>query len=198
MSQSIETSPRLLLVDRNPELVSALTLAFAAYPEVQVLEDDILRVAQGCLVSPANSAGFMDGGIDRLYLEFFGLGLQARVQDAIHRRYKGPMPIGAGLAVPTGHAHIPYLIVAPTMVSPERLDDARPCGMAMMAVLETARRNRSVIDRVYCPGLGTGVGALSPADASTEMALAYGRWRALRLGTDVPSAVSDAPGNPVR
>ncbi|SDX42603.1 macro domain-containing protein [Thiocapsa roseopersicina] len=196
MSQSIETSPRLLLVDRNPELVSVLALAFGAYPEVQVLEDDILRVAQGCLVSPANSAGFMDGGIDRLYLEFFGLDLQARVQDAIHRRYKGSMPVGAGLAVPTGHARIPYLIVAPTMASPERLEDARPSGMAMMAVLETAWRNRRVIDRVYCPGLGTGVGGLSPADAGAEMALAYGRWRTLRLGAGAHEAVSRTSGDP--
>ncbi len=182
MSTAIEPPSRLILIDRDPELVAALTRAFAAYPEVEVLEDNILRVAQGCLVSPANSAGFMDGGIDRLYLEFFGPDLQARVQDAIHRRYKRPMPVGAGLAVPTGHARIPYLIVAPTMASPERLADARPCGMAMMAILETAWRNRRVIDRVYCPGLGTGIGALPPADAAAEMALVNESWRRLRLG----------------
>ncbi|MFB1488966.1 MULTISPECIES: hypothetical protein [unclassified Thiocapsa] len=68
----------------------------------------------------------------------------------------------------------------------------------MMAVLETPWRNRRIIERVYCPGPGSGVGALPPADAGAEMALAYGRWRTLLLGTGMHGAASDASSDAAR
>jgi hypothetical protein len=45
-------------------------------PGVSVVEGSILEVGCDAVVSPANSYGFMDGGIDALYLEHFGADVQ--------------------------------------------------------------------------------------------------------------------------
>ena len=61
---------QLNLIDINSSLVSAWTDAFAEFPEVNIREGDILKVAEDCVVSPANSYGYMDGGIDAVYCAF--------------------------------------------------------------------------------------------------------------------------------
>ena len=40
---------------------------------VEIQRGSILEVDCDALVSPANSFGFMDGGIDALYMDYFGL-----------------------------------------------------------------------------------------------------------------------------
>lgn len=50
---------------------------------VRVVEGDILSLGVTAVVSPANSFGFMDGGLDALYTSFFGPQLQQRLQRMI-------------------------------------------------------------------------------------------------------------------
>lgn len=95
----------LHFVDINPAVAGALRDAFKGFSGVHVSCANILTVARHCLVSPANSFGYMDGGIDAAYLEFFGPSIQTRVQGAIQRRPEGYLPVGASLWVETGHAH---------------------------------------------------------------------------------------------
>lgn len=76
----------LWLVDTNSELVSAWEYEFKKFSEVNVLHGNILEVAENTIVSPGNSYGFMDGGIDKLYIEYFGLNLQTEVMKAISYR----------------------------------------------------------------------------------------------------------------
>jgi len=52
---------------------------------VSVYQGSIFDEPADAIVSPANSFGFMDGGIDRLYLERFGQSLQDRVQAQIRQ-----------------------------------------------------------------------------------------------------------------
>jgi hypothetical protein len=59
---------RLHLIDTEADLVRCWSEAFAAFPEVEVLRGDILHNARDTIVSPANGYGYMDGGIDRLYI----------------------------------------------------------------------------------------------------------------------------------
>lgn len=75
----------LHLVDRNISLVNAWREAFRGFPEVAVQHGDMLKLAKHCLVSAANSFGFMDGGIDAAYWEFFGPQIERAVQEAIPR-----------------------------------------------------------------------------------------------------------------
>src|SRR5258708_780852 len=88
---------------------------------VQIHHGSILDVTCEALVSPANSFGFMDGGVDAHYRRHFGSQIQERVRTMIQERHKGELVVGNADIVETGHAKIPYLIVAPTMRVPMKL-----------------------------------------------------------------------------
>ena len=166
---------RLHLVDINPAVVDALASAFAPHPEVEVVCDNILHIASHCLVSPANSYGYMDGGIDADYSQFFGPALQISVQDAIHRRPEGFLPVGAALAITTGHERIPYMIIAPTMEMPEEVP-ASHAGRALRAVLRLIAQQPHLGTDIYCPGLTTHTGHAPPEEAAATMQAAYSHW----------------------
>jgi O-acetyl-ADP-ribose deacetylase (regulator of RNase III) len=167
---------RLHFVDTDGNVVEELRRAFAGFDEVVCAAGDILAVAHGALVSPANSYGFMDGGIDAAYSAFFGSQLQVAVQEAINLRPEGFLPVGASLAVRTGHPRIPILIVAPTMHTPEEVPPEH-CYRAMRAVLRLVQADRTIGSDVFCPGLATGTGRVPPANAAGEMYRAYVDWR---------------------
>lgn len=143
---------------------------------VEVRRTSILDVECDALVSPANSFGFMDGGIDALYLRHFGVGLQNRVQDAIKERPNGELLVGEALAVSTGADNPRWLIVAPTMRVPMTLSDSVNPYLAARAALRLClprdaapagatggRPGGLVINSIALPGLGTGVGCVPPS-----------------------------------
>jgi len=169
----------LHLVDINSDLTDAWVESFRSFPEVEILCGDILSVASNTIVSPANSYGFMDGGIDRLYTEFFGLQPQTRVQEIIASRKEQFLPVGEAVLVPTGHPTITYMISSPTMQSPGAIHPSN-CFFAMAAVLNAVERNLDYVVDVYCPGLGTSTGRLDPRMAAKEMANAYEKWKSKR------------------
>jgi O-acetyl-ADP-ribose deacetylase (regulator of RNase III) len=166
---------RLYLVDADAAVASALREAFRPFPEVTVEQADLLAVAHNTVVSPANAAGFMDGGLDAALRRFFGPQVEERAREAIGRRPEGHLPVGASLVVRTGNARVPFLLVAPTMLAPERVGREN-CYRAMRAVLRVAAAHEEVGRAVFCPGLGTGVGMVPPAEAAREMAQAYRDW----------------------
>jgi O-acetyl-ADP-ribose deacetylase (regulator of RNase III) len=182
---------QLHLVDADAAVALALREAFRSFPEVSVSHADLLKVAQNTVVSPANAYGFMDGGLDAALRTFFGAAIEGRVREAIGRRSEGYLPIGASLVVQTGNGRIPYLIVAPTMLSPEAID-SQNCYRAMRAVLRIAATQEDIGRAVYCPGLGTGVGQVLPAEAAREMAQAYIDWKKSAEQTVAP----DGAGRP--
>lgn len=166
---------RLHLVDIDPLVATELRYAFGSHSEVEVVCGNMLEIAKNCVVSPANSYGFMDGGIDAAYLQFFGPSIQTSVQNAIMRRSEGLLPVGAALAVATQHPVIPYLIVAPTMETPEEVP-ASNAGRAFRAVLRLIQREPLLGDDIYCPGLATLVGRVPAKEAAQSMAEAYRDW----------------------
>ena len=165
----------LWLVDQNNELVNAWKEAFSDLPHVFIRRGDILSLAENAIVSPANSLGMMDGGIDLAYLNHFGLGMQSRVFEAIAEQPDGMLPVGAAVVVETGDAKVPLLVCAPTMVTPEPVPRAN-AFFAMSAALSAAERHAAQIRKLFCPGLATGIGCVAPADAAAEMAHAYRKW----------------------
>src|SRR5262245_52437158 len=170
---------QLQLVDLAPKVAGALRAAFARHPEVSVVEGNILDVAHNTIVSPANSYGYLDGGLDRVYSEAFGLGLEKRVLATIDRVAQGLVAVGSAVLVETGHSRIPFLIVAPTMELPGPIEPAK-VFFAMSALLRLTE-SYSRITHVFCPGLGTGVGRVEPEDAAREMESAYDKWSARRI-----------------
>jgi O-acetyl-ADP-ribose deacetylase (regulator of RNase III) len=186
-----ERSPTLFLTDIDLGLIDAWRSAFSHFPEVHVCYGDILAVAECCIVSPANSYGFMDGGIDLSYRDFFGVQIERRVRDAISHRQDGLLPVGAAIVVGTGHERIPYLVVAPTMTMPEAVPEQNS-GRAMYAALRAVKRHGR-IDKVYCPGLATGIGKVLADRAAFQMAAAYADFKdansASGSKTDPPQTV---------
>lgn len=180
---------RLYLVDADEAVALALREAFRSFPEVSVSHADLLGVAHNTVVSPANASGFMDGGIDAVFRKFFGAAVEGRVREAIGRRSEGYLPIGASLVVDTKNERIPHMIVAPTMLAHEAID-SQNCYRAMRAILRVAAANEAVGRAVYCPGLGTGVGQVLPAQAAREMAEAYNDWKK----TAYPKVAPDCGG----
>src|SRR5579884_3260095 len=137
---------------------------------VSVHRGSILDVSCAAVVSPANSFGFMDGGIDALYLDYFGPDIQMRVRRAIYERHHGELLVGMAEIVETDDERIPYLIAAPTMRVPMVLHESVNAYLAARAVLLLVRhgvfpcgphQGQRIADRVKTiafPGLGTGVG----------------------------------------
>ena len=55
---------KLYLIDSKPELCDKWRQVFTCYPEVEVLAGDYFQQSADAIVSPANSFGIMDGGLD--------------------------------------------------------------------------------------------------------------------------------------
>ena len=166
----------LWLVDINSELIEAWEKEFQEFPEVRIREGDILKIAENTIVSPANSYGYMDGGIDHIYTNYFGIKPQEEIQKLISLRPEGQLPIGAAVMVQTGNKKIPYMISAPTMIGPEPVPPSN-AFFAMSAILQNATKNKKLVKKVFCPGLTTGVGQVPCKDAAREMADAYSKWK---------------------
>ncbi|MFL5743547.1 MAG: macro domain-containing protein [Niastella sp.] len=64
------------------------------------------------MVSPANSFGFMDGGVDYVISERLGWGLEKELQKRIKALPEGELLVGRALILETGDPHIPFLISA--------------------------------------------------------------------------------------
>lgn len=148
---------------------------------VEVHRGSIFDATCDAVVSPANSFGFMDGGIDRLYVEFFGGVVQERVQACIRGCHGGELLVGQADVVPTDHAGIPYLIAAPTMRVPTALGRSVHPYLAARAVFLLILHGRfscgelagqpiaERVRRVAFPGLGTGVGRVPPAVCARQV-----------------------------
>ncbi len=167
----------LVMRATNPEMVLAWMQYFSDPGPWSIGSGDLLREKGDAALSPANSYGHMDGGIDLAYRSLFGLGIQNRVQKVIGERFDGLLPVGKAIIVPTNHDRIPHLVVAPTMERPKNVADTDNARRAMRAALvEILRYNdyqRSkgddLLHRVLVPGLCTGVGRMDPFDSARQM-----------------------------
>lgn len=134
----------------------------------------ILSTKTDALVSPANSFGYMDGGIDLVYRNHFGMQIQRRLQEMIKRKYPdGELPIGRALIISTGDKRIPKIVAAPTMREPSVIQGTNNVYKATYAAVETVlefnKKEPDKIESIAFPGMGTGVGMMDPFDAAEQM-----------------------------
>lgn len=102
----------LILCDCNPILCTEWEKNFRDEPKVQIVCGDFKSVPEyDCIVSPANSFGIMDGGLDLALINYFGNELMKRVQDRIKTEYAGEQPVGTCLIVETGNKNIHTLLI---------------------------------------------------------------------------------------
>src|SRR5262249_41077917 len=89
------------LRDINGELVEAWKTPSTGIDNVQISAGDIFDLKADAIVSPANSFGYMDGGIDLVYIRRFGWDLQDRLQSHLKQHHDGELPVGQAAIVET-------------------------------------------------------------------------------------------------
>src|SRR4029077_4170460 len=117
-----EALMRIVLTAIDIPLAEAWTKYCGDLDFVSVHRGSIFGVESDAVISPANSYGVMDGGIDAAYLERFGTIVEDRLRRAILAQHHGELLVGNAEIVETGDPRIPYLIAAPTMRVPMALD----------------------------------------------------------------------------
>lgn len=156
-------------IDTNPAVVFALRGAFLGVPDVACDIGDITDQDVDTFVSPTNSFGYMDGGVDRAYIDRWGWDVMRTVQRKIVDEFDGELNVGQATSV--GLPEAQRLVVAPTMRLPESIVGTLNVYVAFRAALqEASQRGGSYL---AVPGMGTGVGGMSPQDAARQMRMAY-------------------------
>lgn len=165
---------QITLIDTNAKLITAWRAFFDNAEEVRITEGDLTAMECDAIVSPANSFGFMDGGVDYAISERLGWQLEKELQQQIKALPEGELLVGRALVLPTGDAKIPYLISAPTMRIPTNfnIDTSVNAYLAMKAVLIAAKAHEQ-INSIAVPGMCTGVGRMQPIICARQMHIAY-------------------------
>ncbi|ASO17786.1 RNase III inhibitor [Actinoalloteichus hoggarensis] len=185
---SVGTTPvdqqalHLVLCAVEPRLADAWHGIAATRPGISVHAGSVLDVRADAVVSPANSYGWMRGGVDALYARAFPMA-EENVRSAVLAYHGGELPVGEALLVPTGAGSPRWLVSAPTMREPgEQLaaDTVHPY-LAARAILrlwaegtlEQGTPVRRAVRTIAMPGLGTGVGGVDPATCARQVAAAW-------------------------
>ncbi len=163
--------------DRNPDLTSAWSRHFEGVADVLVSTGDIFDGDADAIVSPANSFGYMNGGIDAVYAEHFPPGLQARLQTLLRDQHFGELPVGQAVIVATQDRTLPWLVSAPTMRVPSNVAGTANAYLAFRAALIAVIRHNAAgpppIATLLCPGLATTTGRIPVDRCARQMRFAW-------------------------
>jgi O-acetyl-ADP-ribose deacetylase (regulator of RNase III) len=167
----------IFLRDQNQALVEAWQDVFSDCSNVHISCGPIFDVTADAIISPANSFGFMDGGIDQVYLDHFGKALQDKLQDKIKSSYDGELPVGCAEPVLTDRHDIKVLLSCPTMRVPEDVSLTVNAYLAfragLLAFIKFNEEHSLELKSLLCPGLGTCTGRISPMVCAKQMRSAY-------------------------
>lgn len=170
-------SVKVQLRDRNGVLVEAWKRHFDGVEAVTATQGDIFGDTADAIVSPANSFGYMDGGIDGVYAEHFGIGLEPSLRKLLAQEHGGELPVGSAVLVATGASDIPWMVSAPTMRVPGPVPNTLNAFLAFRAALRcVVAHNTSssgAISSVLCPGLATAIGKMPADRCARQMRFAY-------------------------
>ena len=122
---------------------------------------DITKFSCDAIVNPANSFGYMGGGVASAIKRTGGIEIE---KEAVS---KAPIDVGRAVATTAGTLPCKYVIHAPTMKKPAMSIDLDNVKLATRAALKLAEELQ--IKSIAIPGMGTGVGGVSPVDAAREM-----------------------------
>jgi O-acetyl-ADP-ribose deacetylase (regulator of RNase III) len=159
----VQSPLRVVLTDINTEVVEAWRAAFADTPEIEIRNGSLLDEDVDAWVSPTNSRGRMDGGVDAVIKRYLGAGIQLRVQKAIRSQFAGALPVGSAVCVPSGAVKPRFLISTPTMETSsqnvsETLNVALACAAAFQAIHQQNNEAPGSIRSVALVGMGAQTG----------------------------------------
>ncbi len=127
-------------------------------PDVEVKKASITTFQVEAIVNPANSSGFMGGGVAGVIKKVGGLEIEDEIINL------GPVPIGEARITESGALVCEKIIHAPTMENPVEKTDSHKVLCAVVAALELA--DEQGIKSIAIPGMGTGVGRLDKKEAA--------------------------------
>lgn len=190
LTEDAEPELRLVLCALDESLAAAWNGIAEDRAGITVHRGSVLDVVVDAAVSPANSYGWMRGGVDAIYARAFP-DVEQQVRSAVLAYHGGELPVGEALLVPTGTPSPRWLISAPTMREPgEQLpaDTVHPylAARAMFRLwfggaLDNGTPVRRVVRSIALPGLGTGIGGADPALCARQVAAA---WDEVFAGAD--------------
>lgn len=169
---------KIILADIHEPLIEAWQNLFETKADITIHHGSIFDIESDAIVSPANSYGYMDGGIDLYLSQFLGWHVQDRLQEKIKVIHHGELLVGLAEIVPTDHQQFPYLISAPTMRVPKILgaSSVNPylatraiLRLVLYGAFENGENIRDKVKSVAIPGLGTGVGQVPPDICAKQM-----------------------------
>lgn len=171
------------LISFNDEWLDACRELFKDHPNMTIEHKDVRAVQKEntCFVSPANSFGFMDGGIDYPLSRHVLPGIEPKVKQRIRqlglttnlgRPY---LPIGSVVAVPhdSDNAH---LIVAPTMFLPHDVRGTRNPYWSYFAALHMWKKlceQKKVEFNLVLTSHCCGCGLVPGPESANQFKMAY-------------------------
>ncbi len=157
-------------------LISTWKKEFKDYSEVDIIEGDIFSQKADAIVSPGNSFGLMDAGLDKLTHDYFSFDLEKRLQEKIKAVHFGELPVGTATIIKTDDERFPYFISSPTMRVPMRLKESVNVYLATRAVFVSMNEHNTESDDIHSviiPGMGVGSGKMPYDIAAKQMRTAY-------------------------
>lgn len=163
---------KIQLIDRNKAMCEQWRIHFKDCDDVVIHNGDFFSLKTDCVVSPANSFGFMDGELDLAISNKLGWQVQKKLQKQIQDKYLGELLVGQAELVETDFKEIPFCISAPTMRVPIILKDTVNVYLAAKAIFGLLKKENR-INTVTISGLGTGVGQVPHDVCAKQMKQAY-------------------------
>lgn len=127
---------------------------------IEIIEGDICRLKVDAIVNPANSFGYMGGGVAGVIKRHGGKQIE------LEAVAKAPIQPGTAILTTAGELDAEYVIHAPTMIRPTEQITIKEVGDACLAALDLADAEGMKV--IAMPGLGTGVGGV-PYDKAAEV-----------------------------
>jgi O-acetyl-ADP-ribose deacetylase (regulator of RNase III) len=127
-------------------------------PKIEVRKGSITNCAVDAIVNPANSFGYMGGGVAGVIKKVGG---QIIEDEAIAQ---APVQVGEAILTSAGDLICHKIIHAPTMHNPAEKTDAHKVFCAAKAALELA--DKEGFRSIAMPGMGTGVGGFDKLEAT--------------------------------
>jgi len=125
---------------------------------VVFMSGDITQISCDAIVNPANSYGYMGGGVAGAIKRVGGIEIE---REAIS---KAPIKIGKAVVTTAGNLPCKYIIHAPTMKQPAMQIGLENVKLATQAALDLAVKLN--LRSIAIPGMGTGVGGVPIDDAA--------------------------------
>ena len=126
---------------------------------IVVQKGDLTNISCDAIVNPANSYGYMGGGVAGAIKQVGGADIE---KQAIA---KAPIPVGSAVFTSAGSLPCSFVIHAPTMKQPAMRIGVDNVSDATRAALELGVELK--LKTIAIPGMGTGVGGV-PTDVAAE------------------------------